>query len=78
MRKLPGILLTIGWLAAGAGIAQAAEVIKPEIDQEYCSRRDADPEKCVIQDGPHRPIAKKPQKPLLPENLPAEKPPARR
>ncbi len=77
--KLAGTLLLIG-MGALAGIAAAAETAKPAVpDPEYCARRDADPEKCIIQDGPHRPIAKK--KPVvvpLPENPPADKPSAKR
>jgi hypothetical protein len=37
---------------------------KPPVmpDTEYCSRRDADPQKCLIQDGPPNPniIIRKP------------------
>jgi hypothetical protein len=54
--KLSTPLLAL-WLAAGAGVAAAAE--KPATpatpDADYCARRDADPGKCVIQDGPRNP-----------------------
>jgi hypothetical protein len=41
------------WLGAFAGMAFAAEADKPPLpDASYCSQRDADPEKCVIQNGP--------------------------
>jgi len=40
-------------LAGVAGSATASEPAKPVMpDPDYCSRRDADPEKCVIQDSP--------------------------
>jgi hypothetical protein len=40
-------------LAGIAGSAAASEPAKPVMpDPDYCSRRDADPEKCVIQDSP--------------------------
>ena len=37
-------------------------------DPEYCARRDADPQKCVIQDGPPNPniIIRKPPPPPPP------------
>ena len=51
------------WLGVFAGIAAAEEATKPAPpDPAYCARRDADLEKCVIQDGPpHKPIARKKQ-----------------
>jgi len=57
-------LLMIG-LVAFSGVAAAEEATKPSPpDPAYCARRDADPEKCVIQDGPPpRPIARKKQPP---------------
>jgi len=60
-------LLAIWALSTGAVIA--AEVVEPGLpDPDYCSRRDADPRKCVIQDGPPpRPIVrKKPDQPVVP------------
>ena len=52
--SLAGPVLII-WLGAFAGIAAAAEKAKPALpDPDYCARRDADPEKCLIQDGPPR------------------------
>lgn len=46
-------ILTVIWLAALAGAAAAADEVKQALpDPAYCSQRDADPEKCVIQDGP--------------------------
>ena len=39
----------------------------PRPDAEYCARRDADPQKCVIQDGPPNPnIIRKPPPPPPP------------
>lgn len=63
--KFPATLLMI-WLGAFAGIAAAEDATKPaQPDPEYCARRDADPEKCVIQDGPppNKPIVRKKQPP---------------
>jgi hypothetical protein len=53
------------WLGAFAGVAAVAEATKPAPpDPAYCARRDADQEKCVIQDGPPRkPIVRKKQSP---------------
>lgn len=49
-------------LAMTAGAAVAAEADKPATpDPQYCSQRDADPAKCVIQDGPPpKPLADPP------------------
>ena len=65
--KLSTILL-LSWLGAIAGTATAADEAKPPLpDPEYCARRDADPEKCVIQDGPP------PAKPIVRKNQPRPK-----
>jgi hypothetical protein len=73
--KLSAILPVI-WLGAFGGIAAAAEPAKGAVpDPEYCSRRDADAGKCVIQDGPPlKPIVRK--KPPLPRQPPAPDKPA--
>jgi hypothetical protein len=63
--KLARTLLLV-CLAALAGVAGAAEPGVP--DPAYCSQRDADPEKCVIQDGP-------PPPPIVHEKKPPSKPP---
>ena len=65
--KFAATLLMI-WLGAFAGVAAAEEATKPALpDSEYCARRDADPEKCVIQDGPPpRPMVRKKQPPPPP------------
>ena len=63
--KFAASLLMI-WLGAIAGVAAAEEATKPAPpDPAYCARRDADPEKCVIQDGPpaNKPIVRKKQPP---------------
>jgi hypothetical protein len=60
--KHAATLLTI-WLSALAGVAVATEPAKPTEsakpapppDTDYCARRDADPQKCVIQNGPPNP-----------------------
>ncbi len=53
MRKFA--ILPAIWLAAFAGAAAAADEVKPVLpDPAYCSQRDADPAKCVIQNGPPR------------------------
>lgn len=60
------VILLVSWLGAICGIAVAVEETKPPLpDPEYCARRDADPEKCVIQDGPppNKPIVRKQAKP---------------
>jgi hypothetical protein len=50
--KIPAALL-LSCLAFLAGTAGAAESAKPSMpDADYCAQRDADPRKCVIQDGP--------------------------
>ena len=71
-------------LALAAGAAVAAESVKPALpDPDYCSRRDADPKKCVIQDGlsPPPPIVReKPEQPSAPPvpEKPAEKAPSQK
>ena len=73
--KLPAALL-MSSLAALAGSASAQQPATPaQPDPEYCSRRDADPQKCVIQDGPPNPniIRKKPPPPP-PPRPPVKKP----
>ena len=78
--KLAATLLTI-WLGtfAGNAAAVASEPALPNAD--YCARRDADPEKCVIQNGPPpKPIVRKKKAP--PKNpavsaMPAAKQPAK-
>lgn len=53
--KYAALLLIACAGAMGAGAAAAAEQPAPVLpDLDYCARRDADPEKCVIQDGPPR------------------------
>jgi hypothetical protein len=57
----------LSMLLAGAVFAQ--DIPGPAVpDQEYCSRRDADPRKCLIQDGPPNPniIRKPPPRPPSP------------
>jgi hypothetical protein len=56
------LMICLGGLA---GVAAAAEATKPAPpDPGYCARRDADQEKCLIQDGPpHKPIVRKSQPP---------------
>jgi len=63
-------------LAGAMGAAIAAEAPKPGLpNPEYCSRRDADPEKCVIQDGPpQQPIVR--TKPAPPKEPPVPETPA--
>ncbi|MDP2239470.1 MAG: hypothetical protein Q8K18_04810 [Burkholderiales bacterium] len=79
--KIATILLFI-WMGGVAGVATAADATRPALpDPEYCARRDADPGKCVIQNGPpHKPILRKkppaPQKPPVP-GTPAGKQPAK-
>jgi hypothetical protein len=65
--KFAAPLLTI-WLGFLAGTAVAAATPEPVLpDPAYCSNRDANPEKCVIQDGPpHRPVVR-------PKNSPVQK-----
>lgn len=60
--------LLVIWLGAFAGFSAAAQADKPALpDPAYCSQRDADPEKCVIQNGPApAPIARKPSPPPTP------------
>ena len=73
--KLAAILLLS--LAATAAGAAAQETAKPALpDPDYCSRRDADPQKCVTQDGPPNPaIIRKPPPPPPP---PPPRPPAKK
>ena len=61
--------LTVIWLASLAGAAAAAAEVKPTLpDPDYCSQRDANPEKCVIQDGPPlKPIVRKKPPVVLPK-----------
>ena len=52
--KRTATILMIG-LGAFSCFAAGAEQAKPVLpDYDYCARRDADPEKCVIQNGPPR------------------------
>jgi hypothetical protein len=61
--RLTAILLTLV-LGALAGVAAAADTPPTVPDPQYCSQRDADPEKCVIQNGPPpKPIVRKPAQP---------------
>ena len=56
-------------LAGFPGIVLAQDAARPVMpDTEYCSRRDADPQKCLIQDGPPNPniIIRKPPPPPPP------------
>jgi hypothetical protein len=76
----PIVRLLAIWVVS-TGTVIAAEAVEPGLpDLDYCSRRDADPRKCVIQDGPPpRPIVRqKPEQPPVvppvPEK-PAEKSP---
>jgi hypothetical protein len=75
------IALLPALLALVVGAVIAAEAVEPGLpDLDYCARRDADPRKCVIQDGPPpRPIVrKKPEQPVVPPpppEKPAEKSP---
>ena len=48
--KLPVALLICFAGAASAAAQESPQPVQP--DPDYCSRRDADPKKCVIQDGP--------------------------
>ena len=78
--KLAATFLTI-WLGAFAGNAAAASTEPALPDADYCARRDADPEKCVIQNGPpHKPVVRKkntqPKNPAVPAK-PAANPPAK-
>jgi len=46
-------IVTVIWLGAFGGTAAAAEPASAALpDPAYCSQRDADAEKCVIQNGP--------------------------
>lgn len=57
-------LLLAFWISALAGPARAQqEANKPLPDPSYCSQRDADPRKCVIDDRPSagQPVARKKQ-----------------
>jgi hypothetical protein len=57
--KRAATLLAI-WLGALAGHAAAAANEPALPDADYCARRDANPEKCVIQNGPpHKPVVRK-------------------
>ena len=50
----------LGGISLGAVAAEPAKTALP--DPDYCARRDADPEKCVIQNGPpHRHVVRKKQ-----------------
>jgi hypothetical protein len=64
--KLPAaLLLSLVATVAGAAALEKARPAQP--DPDYCSRRDADPQKCVIQDGPPNPnIIRKPPPPPPP------------
>lgn len=74
--KLPAALaLSLVATVAGAAAQEKAKPAQP--DPDYCSRRDADPQKCVIQDGPPNPnIIRKPPPPPPPPppRKPARKP----
>ena len=51
-------MIALGAFAGIAAGAEKADLVLPDAD--YCARRDADPQKCVIQDGPpHRHIVRK-------------------
>ena len=78
--KLAATLLVI-WLGAFAGHAATAATEPALPDADYCARRDANPEKCVIQNGPpHKPVVRKkkapPKNPAVPAK-PAANPPAK-
>ena len=62
-------ILAVISLATLAGAAVAADEVKPALpDPAYCSQRDADPEKCFIQDGPPlKPIVRKKPPVVLPK-----------
>lgn len=70
---LPVVLALISGAVIAAAAAQSGLP-----DPDYCSQRDADPRKCVIQDGPPpRPIVRKKQEPpVVPPPVP-EKPAAK-
>jgi hypothetical protein len=75
--KLPAaLLLSLVATVAGAAAQEKSRPAQP--DPDYCSRRDADPKKCVIQDGPPNPnIIRKPPPPPPPPpppRKPASKP----
>jgi hypothetical protein len=77
MKLLAVLLLSLAASVAGAASEEKAKPAQP--DPEYCSRRDADPQKCVTQDGPPNPniIRKKPPPPPPPPppRQPAKKTP---
>lgn len=70
-------LLLAAWLGLAAGTAGAAEPAKPaQADPGYCERRDADPQKCIIQDGPPHEgpiVRKRPPPPPPPPRPPVKK-----
>ena len=69
--KLPAALL-LSLVATGAGAAAQEKARLAQPDPDYCSRRDADPKQCLIQDGPPNPsIIRKP-----PRRPPSAPPPA--
>lgn len=63
-------ILLILFLSAFAAVAGAQKPPEPmaQPDADYCARRDADPQKCVVQDGPPNPniIIRKPPPPPPP------------
>jgi hypothetical protein len=66
--KLATALIAAG-LSSIPAAAPAQDKTRPAMpDPEYCSRRDADPQKCLIQDGPPNPniIIRKPPPPPPP------------
>lgn len=72
MKRTLGLVLLALAGAAGAQ-APVAPIIQPQLPAE-CRERDADPEKCVINDGPPpAPIVRK--KPAPPPPSGAPKPP---
>ena len=73
--RLAIILLSI-WGGVTAGPAVGAEKPAPgQPDPEYCARRDANPEKCVIQDGPPPPAIVRKKPPQSPPPPPPPKKP---
>jgi hypothetical protein len=76
--KLRAALPAFLCLVALPGIAGAQETPPAPAmpDTEYCARRDADPQKCMIQDGPPNPniIRKKPPPPPPPPPKKTSKP----
>jgi hypothetical protein len=74
MKLSAALMLSLATTVTSAAAQETPRPAQP--DPDYCSRRDADPQKCVTQDGPPNPniIRKPPPPPPPPPPKKASKP----